>query len=243
MLGISENEGKNPYPEESSTVMKSGEPEKGKIKKQQLFKWLFFLLFIIYILVSHYHAPILTRMGRYLILENPPEKSDLIVCLAGSNIERGLAAADAYRQGLAPKIFVAREEVPDGYELLMEKGIKYPETIDLMRSLLKDLGVPKSAIIRNDTQVGSTIAEARIVKIIVEQKGYKSLIIITSPYHSRRAWLTYRKVFEGTGVRILALPSKYSLFRSEDWWKHRRNVKKAIVEYQKLIFYTLRYFF
>ncbi len=243
MLGINEAEGGKPYPEESAAGLKTDDPEKKRIKKQQLLKWLFFFFFVIYLLISYYHAPILTRMGRYLILEHPPEKSDLIVCLAGGNIERGLAAADAYRSGLAPKIFVAREELPDGYELLMEKGIRYPETIDLMRSLLKDLGVPESAIIRNDTQVGSTIAEAQIVKKIAEQKGYKSLIIITSPYHSRRAWLTYRKVFEDSDVRILALPSKYSLFRPEDWWKKRRYVKKAIVEYQKLIFYTLKYFF
>ena len=243
MFGINEIERKNPYPEEPAGELKTGDPEGKRIKKHQFFKWLFFLFFVIYLLISYYHAPILTRMGRYLILEHPAEKSDLIVCLSGGNIERGLATADAYRRGLAPKIFIAREELPDGYELLVEKGIRYPETIDLMLSLLKDLGVPESAIIRNDTQVGSTIAEAQLVKKIMEQKGYKSLIIITSPYHSRRAWLTYRKVFEGSAVRILALPSKYSLFKPEDWWKKRRYVKKVVVEYQKLIFYTLRYFF
>ncbi|MBW1913123.1 MAG: YdcF family protein [Deltaproteobacteria bacterium] len=226
------------------------EAEGKLITKQNILRWFIFLLFIIYLLLSFLHVPILTRLGRYLILEHPPQKSDLIVCLAGGNIERGLAAVDAYRDGLAPQIFIAREELPDSYELLKERGIKYPESIDLMIILLKESGVPESAILTSDAQVKSTIEEATLVREEVEKRGFKSLIILTSPTHSRRAWFTYRKVFEDSDVRILedsdvrilALPSKYSKFKPEDWWKRRRYVRDVIIEYQKLIFYAIKYF-
>lgn len=218
------------------------EPEKTKVTKQRVLRWLFFLLFVIYVLVAYFHAAILTGMGRYLIVAHPPEKSDLLVCLAGENIERGLAAADAYHAGLAPRIFIAREELPDGYGLLREKDIHYPENTDLLITLLQDLGVPDSAIITGNTRTNSTMDEARLIEKEVEARGIRSLLIITSPIHSRRAWLTYRKVFGNMDVRILILPSEYSGFHPEDWWKERGYVSEVIVEYEKLIFYALKYF-
>jgi len=217
------------------------EPERKKIGKPSVLKWVFFLFVIFYVLLSYYYAPILIFVGRYLVVTHEPEKSDLIVCLAGGNIERGLSVADAYEKELAPRIFISREELPDGYELLEERGIDYPESIDLLVMVLEKLGVPSSALVMSDRPMKSTFDEAKAVKEFVKEKGYQSLIIITSPTHSRRAWLTFKKFFENEEVRILILTSSYSGFRPEDWWKDRKYVRAVIIEYQKLIFYTLKY--
>ena len=239
-----DNEYKKMMQDSAMPEMKPIEPGDKKTGKVNLLKWLFFLLFFIYIIISHYHAPILTHLGRYLVVEHTPEKSDLIVCLSGNNIERGLAAADAYQDGLAPQIFIAREELPDGYELLKEKGINYPETIDLLMTVFNGLGVPGSALIISDRPVKSTIDEAEMVMDMIKERDYQSLIIITSPTHSRRAWLTFRKIFEKEekDFRILVIPTPYSKFRPEDWWKKRKYKREVIIEYEKLIYYTLKYF-
>jgi len=237
-----ENQDSILHPADPTTEMEPIEPEGQGIIKPHILKWLFFLLFIIYILLSYSHATILTRLGRYLIVEHQPEKSDLIVCLAGGNIERGLAAADAYKDGLAPRLYISREELPDGYGLLEEMGLNYPKKVDLLAMLLKELGVPETAILTSDSIVKSTIEEAQTVRKEVEKRGLRSLIIITSPTHTRRSWLTYRHVFEDSDVRIHVLPSKYSKFRPEDWWKKRRYTREVIIEYEKLIYYTLKYF-
>jgi len=218
------------------------EPGKEKTGKPSLIKWAFFLVVIIYFLISYYHVPILTRLGQYLIVEHPPRKTDLIVCLSGGNIERGLAAADAYEKGLGAHIFIAREELPDGYSLLKKKGIDYPESIALMTMLLKKLGVPESALVISDDAAQSTFNEARMVRDLVKERGYRSFILITSPTHSRRALLTFKRVFEDQKVHILVLPSSYSEFRPGDWWKKRRYVREVILEYEKLLFYVLKYF-
>jgi uncharacterized SAM-binding protein YcdF (DUF218 family) len=206
-----------------------------------LLKWLFFLLALLYVLFSYYHTPILAHLGRYLIVEHPPQKSDLIVCLAGGNVERGLAVADAYQRGLAPRIFMAREVPPDGYELLKERGVDYPESVDLMIKLLEGQGIPRSAFLTSDRPTKSTFEEAELVRELVMNSDYNSLIIITTPYHCRRAWLTFRKVFEESDVRMLMLPSPYSDFKPAGWWKKRRYQKEIFIEYQKLIYYTLKY--
>ena len=74
----------------------------------------------------------------------------------------------------------------------------------------------------------------------MKRHGYSSLILITSPTHTRRVWLTFKKVFEGEDIRLHVVPTPYSRFRAEDWWKSRKYTREVILEYQKLIFYVLK---
>ena len=218
------------------------EPERRKGGTVRRLKWVFFLVFVVYTLLSAFRAPVLVGLGAYLIVEHSPQESDLILCLAGGNIERGLATVDAFRRGLAPKVFMARSEPPDGYELLRERGVDYPQNVDLMIMLLEQQGIPRSVFLTSDRTVDSTIDEAEYIRNLISKRGDESLILITSPTHSRRAWLTFKKVFKETNVRILVLPSSYSEFNPEDWWKQRKYLREVIIEYQKLIYYTFKYF-
>jgi uncharacterized SAM-binding protein YcdF (DUF218 family) len=234
MFGMNDNQEMISSQDESSQTISTFKPS-------TILKWLVFLFIIIYFLVLFFHVPLLTGLGRYLVIENTPEKSDLIVCMAGGNIERGLATADAYKEGLSSNIYISKEKLPDGYKLLEEKGIDYPEEGELLEGLLLDLGVPESAIIRGNLEADNSWDEARLIRDEVDKRGFKSIIIITSPTHSRRSWLTFRKVFEGTNVRVLSLSSKYSGFRPEGWWKDRSYLRDVLIEYEKLIYYILKY--
>lgn len=216
------------------------EPESAPSTRLSLFKWVFFIVAFFYILLSYFHAPILTQLGKYLVVQHPLAKSDLIVCLAGGNVERGLTAADVYQRGLGSKVFVAREIIPDGYEILRRRGVSYPESRDQLIFLLKGLGVPESAILTSDTPSESTVMEAELVEKLVKENHYRSVLLITSPTHSRRAWLTFRKAIPDKEIRITVMPTPYSKFRAEDWWKTRRYFRDVIVEYQKLIYYKAK---
>ena len=217
------------------------EPEGSKGGTINRLKWIFFAFVVIYSLLSYLHAPILAYLGEYLIVKHTPQESDLIVCLAGGNVDRGLATADAFQKGLAPRIFMAREEPDDGYDLLRERGIDYPEDVALMVMLLEQLGIPRSVFFTSDRAVNSTLDEAEYIRDLIAERGEKSLILVTSPVHSRRAWLTFKKVFEETNVRILVLPSSYSEFNPENWWTQRKYAREVIIEYQKLIYYSYKY--
>jgi uncharacterized SAM-binding protein YcdF (DUF218 family) len=216
-------------------------PEGEKGLRLSYLKVIIFLFIIIYGLISHFHGPLLTYLGDYLVLKQTPPEADLIVCLAGGNVERGIGAAEAYHEGFAPRIFLTREDPPDGYRILEERGLDYPEGVDLLAGLLKDLGVPESAIIVNRQPVTTTYEEARLLRRVVGNKGYRSLIIVTSPTHTRRSWLIFKKVFEGTPVKIFVLATPYSQFDPKDWWRHRKYLREVVIEYQKLIFYTVKY--
>lgn len=216
------------------------EPESAPSTRRSAFKWILIIAVFFYILLSYFHDPILTQLGKYLEVQHPATKSDLIVCLAGGDVERGLASADLFARGLAPKIFIAREPLPDGLETLKQKGIAYPESIELVMMIFKGLGVPESAVIRSDQPVQSTFEEAERVAALVKEKKYRSLILVTSPTHSRRAGLTFRQVIPDKNVRITVIPTPYSKFRAEEWWKTRKYVREVIMEYQKLIYYKMK---
>lgn len=203
-------------------------------------RWVFFAVIILYVLLAAYHVQILKWVGEGLVVEHTPSKSDLIVCLAGRNIERGLGAADLYHKGLAPRIFIAPEEPPEGYDLVREKGIEYPRTADLMVTLLQGLDVPRSAILVGEQPSDSTVKEAEIVRGLVEREKIRSLILVTSPTHTRRVFLTFGRVLEGQKVRVQVVPTPYSDFRAENWWEQRKYVREVLLEYQKLVYYYLK---
>jgi uncharacterized SAM-binding protein YcdF (DUF218 family) len=218
------------------------EPDAGTSRRPSVWKWIFFALVVLYGLLSYYHAPLLTRMGRYLVVEHSPESADVIVCMMGENVGRGLAAADIYQKGLAPKVFVAREEIPDGMAALEKRGVEYPEPRDLLIDLLTELGVPREACLSADPFVVSTFEEVQAVRDVAQAKGFQSFIVVTSPIHTRRTYMTFRKVFEEEDVEIMMVPTGYSGFEAETWWKTHEYVQAVVVEYQKLVYYALKYF-
>ena len=162
MFGYGKEKNEDYILQEPPAEQENTEPEKRIISKPVIIKWILFLVVFVYILIAYYHPFILTRIGGYLIVEHEPIESELVVCLAGGNIERGLAVADIYNRGLASRVLISREEPPDGYEILKERGFSYPESIDLLRVLLLEAGVPEQAILESHTIVDSTVSEALV---------------------------------------------------------------------------------
>ncbi|NVM27066.1 MAG: YdcF family protein [Desulfobacterales bacterium] len=234
---------KDETPQEKTDEL--GLPEKLDKKRKGLkfsiLKWLIFLFFIIYFVLTSYRVPLLIKLGEYLIVEHKPQKADLIVCLGGRGVENALAAIDAYKKGLAPYIFRAKELKPDGLDYLKKTVKTYPTNFDLFTMIVDGFGIPEKMILSSEDRVGSTISEARLVRKLVLDRGFKSLIVITTLTHSRRAWLTFKKVFKDYDIRIISLPSHYQLYNPKDWWTKRKYTKALIIEYQKLIYYKIAY--
>jgi len=234
-----------PVPEQTDELGLPEALEKKKEKKRPRFsvwKWVLLILFIVYFVVTSYRVPLFITLGEYLVVEHKAQRADLIVCLAGEGVENALAAVDAYKKGFAPYIFRAKEFKPDGLDYLRERIKEYPTNFDLFTLALEGFGIPEEAILSSEDRVGSTIDEARLVRKFVLDRGFKSLIVISTLTHSRRAWLTFKKVFKDDDIKMISLPSHYQLFNPKDWWTKRKYTKELIIEYEKLIYYTLAYF-
>lgn len=216
------------------------EPKSTRFKGQSIIKWIFFILLIAYMAISYYRVPILTALGNYLIVEQPLKEADLIVCTPGSPLEQSLTAADLYKRGLAPRIFIPEETPPDGLQILKEQGGRYPETSGLFIATLKSLNVPESAFIVGKLAVDSIREEAEEVKEMVMEKEYRSMIIVTSPSSARRVYLIFEKVFEGEKLEIMISPSQYSDFKANNWWTRDKYLNEVVFECQKLLYHTIK---
>src|SRR5689334_19957449 len=91
-------------------------------------------------------ALLATRLGGFLVLEDPLDKADAIIVLGGTMYERPLEAADLYRAGYAPRIFLIRELQDWGEFELIKRGITYSRAVDLQAAVMEKAGVPHEAI-------------------------------------------------------------------------------------------------
>lgn len=186
---------------------------------------------------------------RDIKLQSSLPKGDVIVLLGGgsddrltdlsglpgilseSMLERTVTAVRVYRRLKVPIV------VSGGKPL----GRKVSES-EVTRRYLQELGVPKDAIIEENTS-RDTFENAENVLQICKRRGFKTPILITSDYHLKRALWTFQKVGLACEPFANGLVSKQ---RHEYAWWHFlpgsfRNVSLYLHEYIGLLYYRMVY--
>jgi uncharacterized SAM-binding protein YcdF (DUF218 family) len=184
----------------------------------------------------------LPSLGSFLISQDQPQQSDIIVVLMGSGPDRMLGAVDLYKAGYADHIVMARNMVR-GYDLVVSQGVKIPHDSDIAREVAVQLGVPAEKITVLPGDALSTQDEAIAVrKFLKNQKDIESLIIVTSKSHSERAKKIFVKAMKSMDreVRVISCPTQYDDFNAEGWWQNREDLKRGALEYLKLFHFYLR---
>src|SRR4029077_4422416 len=132
--------------------------------------------FLALLLLGIYLArhPLLRFAAGQLIVEDALEKSDAIIILSDDNFyaDRATRAAELFRQNLAPVV------VASGIRLRPYAGISELMTHDLI-----ERGVPKEHILPFPQDADSTREEAEALRKLVQEKRWKSVIVVTSNYH------------------------------------------------------------
>jgi uncharacterized SAM-binding protein YcdF (DUF218 family) len=178
--------------------------------------------------------------ARILVVADPlPAHADAIVILAGSVPDRALEAADLYRKGVAPLVVVTREPMRRGDASLRDHGVHLPEGDDLTVAALARLGVPPEATLVLRRRAVSTRSEARTIARWACAHRLTSLVVVTSPAHTRRARLILRQAL-GPTIALAVRPSRYDNFSPTRWWHIRRDQKIVLSEYEKLANYWIR---
>jgi uncharacterized SAM-binding protein YcdF (DUF218 family) len=181
---------------------------------------------------------LLTAMGRYLVNDEPLAKADAIVVLAGSIPDRILEAVSLYKEGYAPRILLSRGRNPAGYSQLAKLGVHVARQFELNRSVAEQAGVPAAALSEVGGNEDSTVDEAEEVLRFAGDQGVRTLIVVTSKHHSRRASIIYRHLADPR-MRIISRPSRYDEFTSSGWWRDRTYRRRVVIEWQKLVAFTV----
>jgi uncharacterized SAM-binding protein YcdF (DUF218 family) len=177
-----------------------------------------------------------------LIVSEPLEKADAIVVLSGSAtyVERTHRAAELYSEGRAPKIILTNDGQQGGWNNAQRRN---PFFIERARDELLRLNVPAQAIEEIPQPLSNTHEEAVELRKFAASRGLRSLLIVTSAYHSRRARWTLRRVFEGSDVSLgmATAPTGEQTPRPALWWLFPSGWRFVGGEYVKFVYYRLSY--
>jgi len=157
--------------------------------------------------------------------------ADAIVVL-GQDPTRTFEAADLYRRGLAPRVLLSQPKRTERYQYLASQGICVPWFEATGRTILLERGVPQGAIATFGENLISTLTEARAVAAALPRA--RRLIVVTSPYHVRRARIIFRDVLRETDVRF-ARNHYETLPRA--WWREEESAMNVTMELLKLVYY------
>ncbi len=164
--------------------------------------------------------------ARYLIAKDPPQKADAALVLAGDpGYERTKCGARLVLAGEARLLILTGGEPGPG------------DSATSLRDVALGMGVPPEAI-RMEQVSTSTHESLLAIRDILAREQVRSLVVVTSPYHQRRAVWAARRTLPG--VLILSRPADPSSWRPEGWWKTSGNRRIVLGEYLKLAYYILR---
>jgi len=119
------------------------------------------------------------------------------------------------------------------------RGIRFPATAEIIADVIAASGVPRSAVIIGTRSVDNTADEALMLKSLTANRGWRTVIVVTSKYHTRRAGYAMRRALAGSGVDVVLRASRYDPSDPARWWRGRRDVRLVADEWQKLIAYRL----
>ena len=123
------------------------------------------------------------------LMAQEPQQADTIVFLQGDQLDRAPAVEKLWKRGLAPLVLIT------GNNDLIGRGKRNEECdfhLDKLKGYLLERGIPNESILMDD-QAFNTPDQAIHAIEMARKHGWKTLLIITSPYHILRAYLTCLK--------------------------------------------------
>lgn len=181
--------------------------------------------------------------ARSLIVDVELPRADALAVLSGSGayVERTRAAAELFHAGRAPRIVLTNDNSIGGWSVEQQRN---PLFVERAAAELKRAGVPPEQIVVLPSPVSSTYDEATLLRSYAEREGVRSLLVVTSAYHSRRAWWTLRRVFRGSDVSVGIKAVRHGGAESpapSRWWWHASGWRAVGGEYVKQLYYWLHY--
>jgi uncharacterized SAM-binding protein YcdF (DUF218 family) len=159
--------------------------------------------------------------GRLLVATDPPGRPEAVFALSGDVLgDRVRRAIEVAAQTHAARLIFFVDTSPR------------PESPPEIRHRATEAGVPVDAI-RFVSGVDSTAMEASFAAGLADRCGWSDIVVVTSPYHTRRAAWTFNRAV-GDEVQVRAVASG-DVFDETDWWRTPRGREVVLGEWAKLI--------
>ncbi len=164
------------------------------------------------------------KAGSFLVVD-APRPSDVILVLAGETNRRPERALQLLAQGYGRRVVL---DVPTNAKLY-----EFTE-IQLAQKYIQDL--PQGAAVSVCPIDGlSTKAESKDAGGCLAREGGKSVLIVTSDYHTRRALNIFQREVPGHEYAVAAARDGEQF--GARWWTHRQWAKTLANEWVRLIWW------
>lgn len=182
-----------------------------------------------------FYTPLVWFAGDQLAVRHAPKVADAIVVFSGdgessyinqSYQRRALDAIQYYKSGYAPLILLS-----SGRDQTFSE-------VEIIRSLLIDRGVPPRSVEILEKYPRSTFENVTFVKDALAKHEVRSILFITSPYHSRRALWVWRKAMPELVVLAPAVVDTPSV--SPQWRASIDNIRIVCYEYLAIAYYRYK---
>ncbi|MCM2265958.1 MAG: YdcF family protein [Desulfuromonadales bacterium] len=170
---------------------------------------------------------LVSSAARLLVVDNRPVSSDAVVVLGGGGVGRFQTAVKIYDDGMARKIVLVGGNEKNWLALLKQW------------STLIELG-GRDYIVLADSP--DTRSDAQLTLNYSKEKGIGSIVVVTSPYHTRRSQLIFDDVFAGSGIdTVVVSADDYGKLIPPDgpWWHDRQTVETVWLEFGKTLYWEL----
>jgi uncharacterized SAM-binding protein YcdF (DUF218 family) len=164
-------------------------------------------------------------IGYYLSPQDQLTKADAIVAISGGDTAaRTKEAVRLYQEGYAPRLIFSGAALDPNS----------PSNAQAMAGQAEAAGVPLSAIALDET-AANTRQNASGVAAIVSKNQYRTIILVTSPYHQRRSSLVFHRAL-GPGVAIINHSTVDQDWRRSHWWATPTSQALTMAELQKVAY-------
>jgi len=166
------------------------------------------------------------KAGSFLVLEDP-RPSDVILVLAGETDKRPQRALQLLAQGYGRQIVLDVPAATKIYEFTQ---------IQLAQQYVEHL--PQPALVTVCAVVGlSTKDESKDAEKCIARVGGKSVLLVTSDFHTRRALSVFRREVPEHEYSIAAAPDPGEF--GQRWWTHRQWAKTFFNEWMRVLWWKL----
>jgi uncharacterized SAM-binding protein YcdF (DUF218 family) len=170
--------------------------------------------------------------GRWLVREDPLSHADVILVLSGGLPYRAEKAAQLYHQGYAPEVWITRPAGPAAE--LRSMGVNYVGEEEYNRRILLLLEVPDGAIHIIPGEILDTEEEIDLAREELRREGKSTVLIVTSPPHTRRVHTLWR-VLVGKRPQAIVRAAYEDRFDAGHWWRNTRDTLAVVREYLGLM--------
>ena len=170
--------------------------------------------------------------GTLLVLTRPLGRPDAIISLASHEWERLPTTARLAKASTSAQVILTLPRPATVFNCHDCSG---------RVGRLERLGVSSERVRIIPLQEPGTYGEAVAALTFARETDVQRVVVVTTPYHTRRALAVFRTVFDRSGIEVGIEPAASSPARPDRWWATPYDRAYVAYEWAALVYYAFRY--